>query len=147
MHGFTIGSRDGERLQVRVRARAYPDATDFWDGNWLVTPVTARFGGFRADVPDALLRANEIEGFRDELRGLHEGLRGEARLSSMEEWLELLVTDTGPETLPVVGELRDRPGSPFRLGFAVDDQDRAQVRALLDDLDAVLAGFPVRGAP
>ena len=136
--GFSIGgANDG--LQVVVRGREYPDLHDFWDGNWLLTPLSARSGSVRLDLPDAMLRADEIAGFRDGLRS------GTARLRSLEEWVSVTVTEDRTGTYRATGEVRRHPAAPDGLSFVVD-LTPSDVRTLQDELDDVVAAFPVRGA-
>src|SRR6266481_9165431 len=85
---IVVGDPPGDHLALRVLGRLHPGADDFWDGNWLATPIKAAVGGFQATV-GASLRADELQTFRDALKGLHSALNGEAVLESMEKWLTL----------------------------------------------------------
>ncbi|UKD51936.1 MULTISPECIES: WapI family immunity protein [Amycolatopsis] len=76
---------------IRVRGRMPAGAADFWDGNWLFSPVDLVAGGFSARVP-AGLRAEELRSFREQLAKAYAGFGGLARLTSMEERLDLTAT-------------------------------------------------------
>jgi len=52
-----------------------PGADDFWDGNWLATPIEAVVGKFQGKV-GASLRADELRSFRDALKILSRRLTG-----------------------------------------------------------------------
>lgn len=142
-----LGRSDGDHVRIRVLGRMH-DATDYWDGNWLVTPIDARLTGFSATV-GAGLRAEELQAFRDELRRMHETLSGEAGLTSMEEWLELRLSVESGGRIAVTGELSDQVGSRSAnsLRFELDDLDQSDLPAILDGLDEVLAAYPVLGTP
>ncbi|WP_199786035.1 MULTISPECIES: hypothetical protein [Actinomycetes] len=89
-----LGARDGDRLVIEVLGRMHAGAVDFWDGNWLFSPVDLVVGGFTARVP-AGLRAEELRSFRKQLAKAYADFGGVARLTSMEEWLDLTVTVAG----------------------------------------------------
>ena len=60
------GAPDGDHLSVRVTGRVHPDATDFWDANWLRAELSARGGAFRGAFA-ADLRADELQAFAGQL--------------------------------------------------------------------------------
>lgn len=90
-----IGGRGGDHVLIRVLGRVHPDAHDFWDANWLMTPVEVVAGDFLASI-GASLRAEEIHEFRSGLTRVYESPQGEATLQSMEGWLSLRVSIDGP---------------------------------------------------
>jgi hypothetical protein len=53
-----IGDRGGDHVLIRVLGRVHPDAHDFWDANWLMTPVEVVAGDFRASI-EASLRGRD----------------------------------------------------------------------------------------
>jgi hypothetical protein len=46
-----------------VLSRSHPGSSDFWDGNWLRTPLSGSLGGFRFEVAQAQLRADVLAVF------------------------------------------------------------------------------------
>jgi hypothetical protein len=88
-----VGDPAYDHLSIIVLGRLHPGADDFWDGNWLATPIEAVVGKFQGKV-GASLRADELRSFRDALKILSTTLDGEAVLKSMEEWLTLRVAIT-----------------------------------------------------
>ncbi|WP_189053663.1 hypothetical protein [Longimycelium tulufanense] len=59
--------RDEERRKAEAElAEMHEGATDFWDGNWLLTSIVISVGGFAADLHPAL-RAEELRSFRSGL--------------------------------------------------------------------------------
>ena len=62
-----VGGHERERILLNVLGRSHPDATDYWDGNWLRTSIEARVGGFTAAF-GADLRTDEFERFRSALQ-------------------------------------------------------------------------------
>ncbi len=120
-------------MVITVRGRMHPGATDYWDGNWLISPIEIAAGSLRARIP-AGLRTEELRAFREELAGA-----GVARLTSLEEWLELTVT---------VGRKLDVAGVSAGHGsFRITGLDRAQLPGIIDALEEVEAAYPVLGSP
>lgn len=141
-----IHNADGEAISIGVVGRMHPEAEDYWDGNWLVTPVEVKVSGFTAVVP-AGLRAEELARFRRELEVLYTSLRGEAVLESMEGWVQLRITADSRGRICARGAVVDRPGSSNRLQFQMDGLDQTDLPQVVAGLRAVEASFPVRGRP
>ena len=62
-------------LSIWAISREFPQSDDYWDGNWLVSPITVRVKDFAAKVA-AGLRAEEIRRFRLELEQLEQAVDG-----------------------------------------------------------------------
>ena len=142
----TVGDPAGDHISIRVLGRLHPGADDFWDGNWLATPIEAVVGNFQGKV-GASLRAEELRSFRDALRILYTTLDGDAVLKSMEEWLTLRIAAASRGRLEVTGTLLDRPGDGNQLIFKIDDLDQSYLPRIIDSLDEVEPFFPVLGSP
>lgn len=125
--------------------RNYPEVSDYWDGNWLGSSIDVHVGGFRGHV-DADLRAEEFASFRDALRRLTEDLSGTATFETMEHWLTIRVSGDGRGHFEALCELRDDPGMGNQLRFTLAF-DQTYLPAMLHELDAIVAAFPVVGRP
>lgn len=141
-----LGRAEGDRLSIRVLGRLHADADDFWDGNWLVTPVDVIVGGFRG-ASGAVLRAEELRGFREALAEMHRTVKGEAVLESMEMWLTLRVAVNRSGGVVVTGRLVDQLGSGNELAFKIDGLDQSDLPPVIEALEEVETFFPVRGTP
>jgi hypothetical protein len=135
------GRLDGDHLAVRVTGRVHPEATGFWDANWLAAELSARGGAFRGEFT-AELRADELLAFATQLEAL--GAEGAAALESSEGVLTLKLSPDGRGGLAGPCEVRDDPagGSQLRFRLSVTAEGRAR---LLTSLRAVLGAFPVIG--
>jgi hypothetical protein len=142
----TIGSKTGDRLVITVLGRMHLGATDFWDGNWLFSPVDVTAGGFTARVP-AGLRAEELRAFREELAKAYDDFGGVARLKSMEEWLDLTVTVAKSGKVEVEGLAVDGHGTGNKLSFRIGDLEQSELPGIVDALSAIEAAYPVVGRP
>jgi len=137
-----IGGTGGDHVLIRVMSRMHPGATDYWDGNWLISPIEVTVGGFHAEI-DAGLRIDELVRFREALEQLSSSLDGEASLDSMEGWIRLLVTADQRGRLQVTGKVVDQPGSANTLTFTIDGLDQTYLPAVISGLAAAEAKFPV----
>ncbi|TDD51490.1 hypothetical protein E1288_14680 [Saccharopolyspora elongata] len=133
-------------MAVRVLGRMHPECDDYWDGNWLVSPVSARLGGYAVQI-GAALRVDELREFRLGLERLDRRLRGEAVLVSMENWIALTVRCLPNGSLSVAGELDDDMGSGNSLSFAIAGLDQTDIPGMVTALVAIEHAYPVLGRP
>jgi hypothetical protein len=136
--------RDRDGVRVRILGRMHPGAEDYDDGNWLVTPVQIRVGGFSGEI-GADLRADEFKRFRQELERVYATLSGSAALASMDGWLSLNVSCLANGSLKVEGTASDRPGLGNSLEFKIPDMDQSFLPPLIDSLRDCERAYPVLG--
>jgi hypothetical protein len=143
--GFRVGRSNRAHLIVSVSRRENPEATDYWDGNWLIAAVTVTAGGFRGCF-DAQLRSDEFVRFRDQLRPLYEKLVGRAVFDPTEPWLRIEIEGDGKGHFHATCRATDQVGLGNTLSFTVDF-DQTELPEILNGLEAVCSAFPVFGAP
>ncbi|GAA2778981.1 WapI family immunity protein [Nonomuraea dietziae] len=145
-HAEIIIGRDEQSDHVRIQVldRMHPGCTDFWDGNWLTSPIYVHIGGFTATI-DAGLRVDELRDFRVALERLYAQVGGSATLSSTEHWIELTVECHPTGSLSVSGIVADDPGMRNTLHFVVEGLDQTDLPPLVEALVAVEERFPVLG--
>jgi len=78
-----------EGPQIWIHGRQFPDAADYWDGNWL--RVTAHCGGNGASVfaTGSIIHLSELDRWLVETQELPKNLSGEAKLACMEPALSV----------------------------------------------------------
>jgi hypothetical protein len=140
-----IRSTTRDVVTIQVLGRMHANATDFWDGNWLVSPVKLELGAFTGRL-EAGLRVDELANFREQLQVLYRTLEGEARLQSIENWLILVAKGDGLGHIEVVGAAMDEPGTGNELRFRLE-LDQTYLPEIIDSLAQVEAAFPVLGRP
>jgi hypothetical protein len=79
---LVLGTDYGDHLTIEVLGRMHPGSRDYWDGNWMVSPITLRIGGFAGRI-EAGLRMDELVGLQVGLEKLLNG-EGAAELESLE---------------------------------------------------------------
>jgi hypothetical protein len=137
---------DGACLVLQVERYESPATTTGTDANWLVARVALDVGRtaiFTARVEVTVL-TDELEAFRDELRLLDRELTGEATLHHLESQLGATITlKSGKGT--IAGYVREHIGATLR--FDQIPIDQSYVREALQQFDALVTAFPVRGDP
>jgi hypothetical protein len=135
-----------DRVIINVEGRAHAGASDYWDGNWMITPISVRVGGFAADVA-ATLRMDEIHRFNEGLKYINQNLDGTAVLSSLELWIDLTVRCGPNGHLSVVGDVTENPATNTHLEFEIDNLDQTMLPGWIASLDAIEREYPVLGRP
>ncbi|MEW9551213.1 hypothetical protein [Nonomuraea sp. NPDC050783] len=133
-----------DHVLIQVHGRMHPGSTDLWDGNWLVSPIQVRVGGFTARI-DAGLRADELRDFRVALERVYAEVSGRATLSSMEHWIELTAECHPTGSLSISGTVADDPAMWNTLNFVIEGLDQTDIPPLVEALVAVEERFPVVG--
>jgi hypothetical protein len=141
-----VGRPDGDHLKIQVLGRMHPGSSDYWDGNWLVSPISAALGSFTAQI-GAGLRVDELQTFRRGLEQINHQLQGEAVLTSIEHWISLSVACRPNGSLSVTGQLDDDIGSGNVLSFTINDLDQTDLPTMLSALSTIEKTYPVLGTP
>lgn len=144
---FLIGDRDGDRLVIEVQGRAHPGADDYWDGNWLATPIDLRVQGFSASLP-AQLRTDELRRFREGLGYINHWMKdGAAVLSSLDHWIELTIKPKDELGHLSVTGLASSLHHDVELRFELHDMNLSHLPPMIDALSAIEDLYPVLGQP
>jgi len=137
---------EGACLVLRVERYESPARTTGMDANWLVGRVALDVGRtdiFTAKVEVSVL-ASELESFRDELQVLDRELTGEATLHHLESQIGVTITLKSGKGA-IAGYVREHIGATLR--FDQIPIDQSYVREALEQFDALVTAFPVRGDP
>ncbi len=123
-----------------------PRLTTGSDANWLAGAVDVEVGLTGKFLARKQLApfAPDLKAFRDELRDLDRNLNGRATLSHLEDEFGLTITlENGKGVL--AGRVREHIGAS--LTFDQIETDQTYVREALEQFDALVTAFPVRGNP
>ena len=138
-----LGGSPPDALALTVYGRTRPDASDYWDGNWVSCTAEITAGAFRGTVGGSI-RTDELATFRRELTDLYERLDGEAVFRTMEGWIDFRVAANRRGHVEVRGRLVDEPVAgnvlDFRLFF-----DQTFLPPVLAQLREAEERFPVIG--
>ena len=145
MPSVTLGHRDGDRITISVLDRMHKGASDYWDGNWLVSPVEFTVGAYCGTI-GAGLRVEELIGLRRQLETAYAEHGGAARLASMEEWVDLTIEVSESGDVEIQGNFVDQPGYGNRLAFTIAGLDRTALPDVIGALLEIEDAFPILGA-
>ncbi len=76
-------------LLIWIHGYEFPDAKDYWDGNWLRATAQCFDIGARVEVTGAFLHIPELMGWVKACEKLHVSLQGNADLECMEPELDV----------------------------------------------------------
>ena len=76
-------------LKVWVHGREFPQATDYWDGNWLKVTAYCAAPGAGVWVKGPILHLSEVVGLLRGCESLYENLAGRALLDCREPYLRV----------------------------------------------------------
>jgi hypothetical protein len=138
-----VGGENSEFLALTILGRSHPDARDYWDGNWVRALVEVAAGGFRGEVSGDV-RAEELSSFHGEVARVFESSSGEARFSTMEDWLSIVVAGDRCGGIKLSCEVRDLPGIGNTLAFRLA-LDQTYLRPMVEQLRRAVVEFPVIG--
>ncbi len=132
-------------FQLWIHGRQFPDAQDFWDGNWLNVTAHCGSNGASVSVSGAIFMVPDLEQWATQCRTLYENFQGEARLDPCEP--NLLVTlrcsDRRGHILMRVEITPDQVTQEHRMDFEID---QSYLPSLIAQCRAIIEEFPIRGA-
>jgi hypothetical protein len=132
-------------LQIWVHGRQFPDANDYWDGNWL--RITAHCGTHGADVwtTGPILNLPALVSWLAELEDLNRSLSGEANLVPLEP--ELSVTLTAGQLGQISMEVEITPDNVMQEHTFRFNVDQSYLAPVIESCRRIVAEYPVRGTP
>lgn len=132
-------------LQIWVHGRQFPDAIDYWDGNWL--RITAHCGMQGADVwtTGAILNLPAVVSWLAELEYLNQSLTGSASLVPLEP--ELSVKLTASVLGHISMEVEITPDNMTQEHMFRFELDQSYLEPVIESCRKILNDYPIRGIP
>ena len=131
-------------FQLWVHGRQFPQAEDYYDGNWL--RITAHCGGSGGSiwVQGAVLMVTDVAGFGDQCAAMLRGDSDSAVLDPLEPELKvsLWVADRLGHLRTHVEITPDHLAQSHRLEF---DLDQSYLPEIIKQCAAIVQEYPVRG--
>jgi hypothetical protein len=132
-------------LSIWIHGRQFPEAKDYWDGNWLNVSVCCEALGATVWTAGPILMTSDINTWREQCEKLLDRMDGEASLQPLEPNLEvnLRSTDRHGHVLMRVEITPNHMEQEHRFDFSID---QSFVTELISQCDGILKEFPIRGA-
>ncbi|MHC4682434.1 MAG: WapI family immunity protein [Planctomycetota bacterium] len=127
-----------------IHGRQFPEADDYYDGNWL--RVTAHCGASGASVwvQGAIVMVTNIAGFGDQCAGMLRGESGSAVLDPVEPYLRvsLNAADRLGHIRAQVDITPDHLAQSHKMEFEVD---QSYLPSIIKQCSAIVQEYPIRG--
>ncbi len=131
-------------LRIWVHGRQFPDAQDYWDGNWLMTTAMYRSPGSWVCTSGPILRLDELVQLMTEGERLYSSLAGTATLPCIEPNLRVKMTGNGRGQIEVeVAITSDQILEEHRFR---DQIDQTLLPQIIQACHAIISKYPVRGS-
>jgi hypothetical protein len=131
-------------LKVWITGRQFPEATDYWDGNWLLITACCESMGARVFAQGPFIHLSEIETWHKNLRQLNKTIHGEAELSTMEpEFDAKIVLDRRGSGSITVSLTPDHMNEQHTFTF---ETDQSFLQGIIKDLETILEKYPVKNS-
>lgn len=124
-----------------VDQRQFPEASDYWDNNWLMVRARMDASGARIECSGPILTTADVQEFRDQVTIMVDTLTGEATLKGLEPELDVVLRMQKLGHVELTIEITaDHLNQHHR--FTVE-ADQSYLPALIRSCDAILERFPV----
>jgi hypothetical protein len=131
-------------LRVWVHGRQFPDARDYWDGNWLRVTACCSNPNSSVQTQGPLVHLGEIVGLRLTLKKLYESLGGEAALKCIEPNLD--VSFVASSTGHVEVRISITPDQMTEEHVFRETIDQSYLPPMISACEDLLALYPIREA-
>lgn len=135
---FCIGG-----FELWVYGRQFPEADDYWDGNWLNVAARCATNSSVVQAVGSILHLSELHQLLVECKQIYDTLAGEAKLECMEPniGLKLKMENAGHCELTV----SITPDHLYEEHSFVFDLDQSYLPPFLESLELILHSYPVKG--
>lgn len=129
-------------LSVTIHRRQFPEAADYWDGNWLVVTAQCDSGYSSVSVSGPILHLSELVGFKEQVERLNVALEGEARIDGIEPNLSVRISAQSRGRMELsVSITPDHLNEQHRFKFELD---QSYLLPLIDQCRAILDAYPIK---
>jgi hypothetical protein len=129
-------------FRLWVLGRQFPDAQDFWDGNWLNVIADCELNRARVAIEGPYLHLSELETWRNELEEIDRKLSGTASVGHIEPNLRVVVQAKKLGQLEV--ELDITPENVSQSHRFTFELDQTYLPRLISGLNKILRKYPKR---
>lgn len=129
-------------LNMWIRGRQFPDAADYWDGNWLLVTTSCTYPSSSVTAGGPILHLSEVATFKKSCEELYQKLKGRAVLDCMEPNLrvELLAEAHGRIKVAIsITPNHLTESHDFR-----DELDQTFLPPIIAGCDRILKKYPIR---
>ncbi|MBM7569938.1 hypothetical protein [Aquibacillus albus] len=133
------------KVEIDVKGREYPNSSDYWDGNWVVSNVKVEIPGYNVNF-NASLRTDDIRDFVNDLKLMSRNLSGKAILKNLDSFIHFEGEMDKLGHIEWSGETCYPAGSGAVLTFEFVS-NQSYLDALIKELEDITYVYPVIGKP
>lgn len=128
-------------LRVWIHGRQFPQALDYWDGNWLRVTAYCVYPDSMVRAHGTIIHLGEVFGLLRECEQLYQTLQGSAALRCIEPNLAVeLLAETGGR---IRVKLSITPDHMVESHSFEEEIDQTYIPPIIGSCQAILAQFPI----
>jgi len=131
-------------LQIWIHHRQFPNAQDYWDGNWINVTVCCEAEGSSVQVSGNIIHLPEIEKLMTDAEQMYRKLGGKAELRCMEPELSFSLEAKDHGHIEMTVNITPDNLTQYHKFFF--DIDQSFLPKLITDCKAVLEKYPIKGS-
>ncbi|MCL5992334.1 MAG: hypothetical protein M1419_09580 [Bacteroidetes bacterium] len=140
---FVLGNEGSNSLQLIIEDYAFPDKTDFWDGNFLNVKISIKAGGFIGNFNAELINIDFLK-FREGLENLYKNLTSTSNIRFKEDKIIIKIKGDGKGHFTSDCIANDDPGIyGNELKFSIYF-DQTEIINLIRTIDKIINKFPIK---
>jgi hypothetical protein len=129
-------------LRIWIHGRQFPQASDYWDANWLrVTAYCISTHSIVRIQDDPCIHLGELNALLDGCERMYATLQGRAELQCMEPGLSVTLTASGHGHIDV--HVSMTPNASGETHLYEDQFDQSYLPPIIQACHAILATFPI----
>jgi hypothetical protein len=125
-----------------IYGRQFPDAIDYWDGNWLFVTCSCRAPGSFVEVKGSIVRVDELQHLMKCLESMYSGSQEKCEMNCMEPELSFRF-DTA-KTGEISFEVHLTPDNLNQSHSIKFKIDRSYLPAAIEQCKSILEDYPIR---
>jgi hypothetical protein len=131
-------------LLIWIHGYQFPEASDYWDGNWLRATARCSSSGAEVEVSGSFLHLPELLGWMKDCKSLYETLQGSANLGGIEPELQVALQAIRSGKIQMsVNITPDVLTQSHSFKFEID---QSYLPGFLNNCENILQKFPLRAA-
>jgi len=130
-------------LRIWIHCRQFPDATDYWDGNWLRVTAYCIYPDSAVRIQnEPCVRLDELAALLGGCERMYSTLSGQAELQCMEPYITVQLAASSNGHIGV--KLSITPNNVTETHEYEDEIDQSYLPAIINSCQAILAKYPIR---
>lgn len=131
-------------LRIWFHGRQFPDATEYWDANWLMATACCKAQGAAVKTGGSIIHLSELLTWLKQIESIQKNLLGPANLDCMEPELSVYLVGDGRGHIAVKVEITpDHLKQAHEFEFEID---QTYLTKLARQCRNVLAEYPLKYA-